>query len=75
MFKQAALLQGLPAICALLGWCMGRLIRGRRPRIEIERPRIAASTVFLFDAYTRAVLNHTRMWIDVSGFTFYGTKC
>jgi hypothetical protein len=61
MFEQAAPIAALLASCALLGLLIGRLIRGRRPRVEIERPRIAASTVFLRDAYNGAVSTHTRM--------------
>ncbi|WP_321947828.1 hypothetical protein [Paraburkholderia sp. J10-1] len=58
--EQAAFLLGFPAACALVGWLIGRLIRGPRPRIELERPRLAISSVFLRDAHNDRVSNLTR---------------
>jgi hypothetical protein len=50
----------IPTDAAVLGFFIGRLIRGRPPRIEIERPRIAISSALLRDARNEAVSLHTR---------------
>lgn len=60
MLEQGVLLLGVPAAAALLGWLIGRLIRGGRPRIEVERPRIAMSAAYLRDAHNNRVSNLTR---------------
>jgi hypothetical protein len=59
-FGEAAPLILLPAAAALLGWLIGRLIRGGRPRIEVERPRIAMSVAYLRDAHNKRLSNLTR---------------
>lgn len=46
---------------AALGLLIGRLIRGRRPRAEVERPRIALSAACLRDAFCEQVSPHTRV--------------
>ncbi|QCP48256.1 hypothetical protein FAZ95_03030 [Trinickia violacea] len=51
----------IPVGFALVGWLLGQLIRGRRPRIEKERPRLALSTAYLRDAHNRQLSNHTRV--------------
>lgn len=38
---------------------LGRLIRGRRPRIEIEHPRLAISAAYLRDAHNKSLSSHT----------------
>lgn len=50
----------VPACCALVGWVIGRLIRVRRSRIELERPRLAHSSAFLCDAQNTRVSSMTR---------------
>lgn len=61
MFEQAGVLLGLSAACALLGWSIGHLIRGRRPQIEVEHPRLAVSMAYLRDAHNEATSSHTRL--------------
>ncbi|MEX3943338.1 hypothetical protein AB4Y44_28070 [Paraburkholderia sp. BR10937] len=60
VFEQGTLLLGVPAAAALFGWLIGRLIRGGRPRIEVEHPRIAMSAAYLRDAHNNRVSNLTR---------------
>lgn len=50
----------VPASCALLGWLIGRWIRGRRSGIELERPRLACGSAFLCDAQNTRVSSLTR---------------
>ena len=58
---QLVLLLLIPAGCAGVGWLLGRLIRGRRPQIERERPRIATSAAYLRDAHDATLSAHTRV--------------
>ena len=60
LFEQFAPLAILPAGAAFLGWLLGRLIRGPRPKIEIERPRIAFSSAYLRDAHNNRISTLTR---------------
>jgi hypothetical protein len=46
--------------CALVGFLLGRLIRGRQPAIERARPRLAISSAYLRDAHNDRVSNLTR---------------
>ncbi|RDJ98528.1 hypothetical protein DLM46_32895 [Paraburkholderia lacunae] len=59
--KHLALLLLIPAGCACVGLMLGRLIRGRRPRIERDRPRMAMSADFLRAAHDSRISMHTRM--------------
>jgi hypothetical protein len=61
MFRHAVSLLGVPVAGALLGWLIGFMIRGRRPRIEVERPRLAISCNYLRDAHNKSLSQHTRM--------------
>ncbi|WP_322034190.1 hypothetical protein [Paraburkholderia sp. J76] len=47
--------------CAVVGFLLGRLIRGRQPAIERARPRIAISGTYLRDAHDKSLSPHTRM--------------
>ena len=47
--------------CAVVGFVLGRLIRGRQPAIERARPRIAISGTYLRDAHDKSLSPHTRM--------------
>ena len=60
LLEQAAIVLGFPAACALVGWLIGRLIRGGRPRVELEHPRLAISSVFLRDAHNNRISTLTR---------------
>lgn len=60
MFEQAAFLLGLPAALALLGFLIGRLIRGRRPRVQAEHPRLSYSAAYLRDAHNKGISMLTR---------------
>jgi len=63
--SEALWLLGLPVACAAIGFLLGRLIRERPGEVERKRPRIAASTAYLRDAYNRSLSPHTR---SQSGF-------
>ena len=58
--EQAAPFVLLPAGCALLGWLFGRLVRGGRPRVEVDHPRLAYSTAYLRDAHNNRISTLTR---------------
>ncbi len=47
--------------CAALGWLIGRLVRGRPPKVEAMRPRLSISTACLRDAHNSALSVHTRL--------------
>lgn len=51
---------GVLGVCATLGFLIGRLIKGRRPAIEAERPRLAVSAAYLRDAHNSNLSPHTR---------------
>jgi hypothetical protein len=46
---------------AAIGFLIGRLIRGPKPRVEIVRPRIGVSSAYLRDAHNSALSPHTRL--------------
>ena len=50
----------VPACFALVGWLAGRLIRGRRPRAEVERLRLTYTTAYLRDAHNKGISTLTR---------------
>lgn len=60
MISQLAPLLYIPAGAAILGWLLGRLIRGRRPKAEAERPRLAVSSAYFRDACNRTLSAPTR---------------
>jgi hypothetical protein len=58
---QLAMLLVIPAICALVGFLIGRLNRGGPTEIERKRPRIAISVARLRDGRNEALSLHTRI--------------
>ncbi|MEX3981864.1 hypothetical protein AB4Y45_23115 [Paraburkholderia sp. EG287A] len=59
-FSEAPLLLGLLAAAAAIGFLLGWLIRERPTKVERRRPRLAASTAYLRDAYNRRLSAHSR---------------
>jgi hypothetical protein len=51
----------LPVACAVIGFLLGRLIRGRPPAIEVARPRIAISIAYCRDAHDKSLSPHRRV--------------
>lgn len=60
MFENLAPFIFVPVGCALVGWVLGRLVRGRTPKVERARPRIAISSAYLRDAHNDRVSKLTR---------------
>jgi hypothetical protein len=50
----------VPTVCAVVGFLLGRLIRGRRPKRDAKRARLAASSAYLRDAHNAGLSLHTR---------------
>lgn len=57
LFARVAILL---ALCAVVGFLLGRLIRGRKPAVERTRPRVAISGSYLRDAHDKSLSPHTR---------------
>lgn len=51
----------MPAAFAVIGFTLGRLIRGCRPKRDARYPRLAMSSIYLRDAHNSALSQHTRM--------------
>jgi hypothetical protein len=51
----------MPAAFAVIGFTLGRLIRGCRPKLDALYPRLAMSSIYLRDAHNSALSQHTRM--------------
>lgn len=58
---QLAPLLLLPSVCAVVGFSLGRLIRGPRPKLDAHRACLAASSSYLRDAHKADLSPHTRM--------------
>jgi hypothetical protein len=61
MYREIVPMAVLLIGAAVLGFSLGRLIRGPRPRVERNRPRIALSAAYLRDAFCEQISPHTRM--------------
>jgi hypothetical protein len=51
----------MPAASAVIGFTLGRLIRGCRPKLDARYPRLAMSSIYLQDAHNSALSQQTRM--------------
>jgi hypothetical protein len=51
----------MPAAFAVIGFTLGRLIRGRRPKRDARYPRLEMSSIYLRDAHNSALSQQTRM--------------